>query len=641
MSAPTYGPPSKEELPNSLLNELPINPSEMLNYADQAIGASFSYMSQLGLTTAEIIPPSIVPVFPQGASAPALAISPPPTLAPITVSPPNMPSALGASISIDAYLPEAFDDNPPELVYGAAPSAPLDTLPDAPSVDTAYVMPELSVVLPSAPSLMTLTTHTYDGIVLPTVDENVPELIAIAPSVVPYQPGTGYSSILLSNLRDKLLDRLQNGGTGLNPDAESQIWDRERQREAIAYQDALDDLERMETLGYAFPPGIYMDARLKINTEMRARTISLGRDIMIKQAELELEGLNKSLDLAVGLESQLMNYTNSVEQRLFESCKYATEAGISIYNAKVQAYAAYLDAYKTKIDIYKAKIEAEMMKVEAYKAAIQGELAKAQVNTALVDQYRTQSEVALSAVEVFKARVDAIRSKAEIEKLKIEVFGEQVKAYTAKIGSYTAGVEGFRAMIQAEATKQDAYRSKVAAYSARVEAATKIADAKIEEYKGRIQAKVAEWEGYKAAFSGEAERAKALAASNSAIADAYKAEATANAAYNETLTKQWQVAIDQAQRVTEIGVAAAKSNADLYITARSLALDAAKVGAQVSAQISAAALNAINYSYSTSLGWSSSNSYNASDSFSNSFSNATSNVTSDQTSNIYQYVINA
>jgi hypothetical protein len=120
---------------------------------------------------------------------------------------------------------------------------------------------------------------------------------------------------------------------------------------------------------------------------------------MIKQAELAYQATGKTVDrkaLRSSLRASSMDIANLVEQRLFEATKYATEAGIAIYNAQVQAYAAYLDAYKTKVQIYTAQVQAEIARVEAFKAEVQAELAKAQINHELVEQYKAQVEAALS-----------------------------------------------------------------------------------------------------------------------------------------------------------------------------------------------------------------------------------------------------
>ena len=158
-----------------------------------------------------------------------------------------------------------------------------------------------------------------------------------------------------------------------------------------------------------------------------------------------------------------------------------------------------------------------------------------------------------------------------------------------------------------------------------------VAQRDLKAFEGQLAAKNAEYDGYKAAVSGEAARVDAIAKTSGVQADAYKSRVESIGAYNETLTKQWAATIDQQERIAEIGVSAAKANAELYITTRSLALDAAKTGAQVAAQIGAAALNAVNYSSSVS----SSKSYGESNSASNSGSNSDS--TSTGTSTSYNY----
>ena len=611
------------------------SPDQAINFAQQAANTAYSYMNQLGLVTAGLAPPVITPVYPTAPTAPAALTTAQPSIQPVLVTPPQPPVPLSAELNIDTLLPDTFDENPPVLMFGDAPAPFAEPAPDAPGVDTSYVMPELDLNLPAVPNLLTLDIGRFDGVSLPTLDEAVPELTAVAPTVVDYVPGAYYTSSLLSGLQATLLDRITNGGTGIPAAAENAIWDRQREREFIAGDDAIRDLERMESMGFAMPPGVYLDARLRVNTEMRARQISLGREIMIKQAELEMENIRQSLTVATQLEGTLVSYNNQVEQRLFEASKYATEAGIEIYNAKVRAYGAFLDAYKTKVAIYEARIRGELAKVEVYKAQLQAEEAKAQINNALVQQYKVQTDAALANVEVFKARVLAIQSKAELEKLKINIFGEQVRAYTAKISAYTAGVEGFRATVQAEGAKQEAFKAQVAAYAAKVDAVVKVIDARIEEYKGKVMAKTAEWEGYKAAYQGEASRAQAITSGNQSLIEGYKAEVASVTGYNEVLTKQWQVSIDQAQRTSEIAVAAAKANGELYMTSRALALDAAKVGSQVSAQIAAASLNAVNYSYSNTFGYSAAASNSSSNAFSQSFNN--SDVTSSSTSSSTNY----
>ena len=604
------------------------SPDGIIALANNQIAATNGYIISLSTIASGLIAPMITPVFPAGPSAPALSTPALPAFSNIAWVSPDAPAAFTDVLDTSTLFPAPFDTSPPTIVFSPVPTAFSGSAPTSPGVNFNFADPTLTVSLPIPPSLLSLSVGTFGGVTLPTIDPNaLVSLTAVAPSIREYTPGSKYTSTLLQALQTTLLTRITTGGTGLSPDVENAIWDRGREREAKSRSDALKDLDKMEFLGFTLPTGLYLDARLKVTTESDFVNRGLSREIMIKQAELEQENVKQALATATQLEGQLISYTNQVEQRLFDSTKYATEAGISIYNAQVQAYAAYVEGYKTKVQIYEAQVRGELAKVEVYKAQVDAEQVKASINTALVEQYKASANVAMINVEIYKAQIAAIQTKAEIEKTKIEAFGEQIKAYVAQINAYTAGVEGYRASLEAEKTKQQVYQSQVDAFSARVGAAAKQADVKIAQYQGRIAAKNIELEGYKAKISGEVAKVQAIAATNSTIADTFKIQVASISAFNDTQTKQWQVALDQSQRVAEIGVSAAKANGELYISARSLALDGAKVGAQVSAQLGAAALNAVNWSTS----FSNSNSSSLSDSYSNGYSK------SDSTSTAYNY----
>jgi hypothetical protein len=575
------------------------NPAGISAYAEQQTNAANTFLLRLGDAAANLIPPTIDPVFPTGPTAPALTTPAPPELQPVVWTAPDAPPVFTGDLNVDDLMPEPFDDDPPALVFGSAPTF-TDVAPDAPGIDTSFEMPTLDVSLPAAPDLLSLSVVPFDGITIPEIDFTVPELTIEAPSIREYVPGAQYTSALLTSVRASLQDVIDNGSTGLDANVENAIWDRGREREARSRADSLRELDRFEEMGFGLPPGVFVDARIKITTESDFTNRGISREIMIKQAELAYQAGKDRLDQAIVLEGRAMDYSNAVEQRLFESCKYATEAGVSIYNARVQAYAAFVDAYKAKVAIYEAQVRAELANVEVYKAQIEAEGLKATINRSLVESYQVQVTAALSNVEIYKAQIGGIQAKAEIERNKIMIFGEQVKAFASRVQAYTAGVEGFRATIEAESSKQMAFRSAVDAYSARVTAGTKVIEARIAAFRGQLDANIGRWDGYKAAYQAEAAKAQAISSYNQSLSQEFTAEAGATSAYNDNLTKQWQVALDQAQRVSDIGVNAAKANAELYITARSLVLDAAKVGAQVSAQLGAAALNAINWSQSIS-----------------------------------------
>ena len=243
------------------------NPTGISAYADMQTDAANAYLLRLGDATAGLAPPVISPQFPTGGSAPAISVVPPPTMMEVVWTAPNAPSEFTETLTLDNIMPAPFTEDAPEMFFGTAPADFVGSIPDAPPVDTNWVMPELEMVMPDKPQLLSLNISKFDGLNLPTFDATAPTLDLVAPSIREYVPGAEYTSALLQQLQTSLLERIRDGGTGLNADVENAIWDRGREREARAKRAALDELEKMEALGYSTPPGVYVDARIKIATE--------------------------------------------------------------------------------------------------------------------------------------------------------------------------------------------------------------------------------------------------------------------------------------------------------------------------------------------------------------------------------------
>lgn len=597
-----------------------VDPLSYLFAASSNTASASSFASTLANLAGSLIAPVITPVFPVGPSAPAIGVPTPPSLITFTWNVPGLPSPFNKNLNIDPYLPAPFDDTPPVLKFGDAPKPDYGPVPPTPPINTDFPFPDdPSIIFPAPPSLLSIQSYKFDGVTIPEFSGDISELKIADPTIYTYTPGTGFTSALLTKVLDKLSIRL-DGGTGLSKDVETALWDRARERETKQFEDTRMGLEQMESLGYPFPPGAWLDAQLKLRNEYAANSYGLSREVMIKAAELEQQNVRDALVQANVIESKLIDQYNMIEQRIFDAAKYMTNAAIETYNAKVKAYQSYVEAYRTKAIIYDSKIKGLLATVEVYKTEIQAEEIKAQINTALVQQYKAQIDAQMALVEIFKAELSAIQTKASIEKLKIEIYGEQIKGFVGTVNAYSAQVEGYKAAIGAEETKMQAFKAEVDAYAAQVGAQVKVIDAKIAEYEGWIKAKESEYEGYKAASSGEGARVGAISSFNTSQADLYKGVVSGTSAYNETLTKQWQVAMDQAQRVSEIANNAAKMNADLYMQARGIASEAAKIGAQVYSQLAAACLNAINWSTSYNVSNSGASSDSRSDSYSYSYS---------------------
>ena len=619
------------------------DPNAMYQLSVSMVYAAEQYLGQLGASAASLVPPTINPSFPVISAAPAQAIAPLPTMQAVTWTPPQSPGAFSGTLNTDGLLPGPFQGLAPTLNFGTPPAAFSGQLPAAPAVNLNFQYPTPSIQLPSIPSLLSLDTILLPSVSIPTFTASVPTLSAGAPTIRNYTEGPLYASDLLSQVEDNLTRALADGSwTGLPAAAEGGLWDRGSDREFRAQADALADLDRMESLGYAFPPGVWLDARIKIQTETDNTRTALSREIMVKQAELTLENITKARSEAVQLEGKLIDYTNQVAQRTFDSCKYVTEAGVQIYNAAVEGFKASLEGYRTQATVYEAQIRGLEATVKVYQAEIEFERTKAEINTALINQYKTEVDAAMATLKITELQVEIIKTQAEVEKIKVEVFGSEVQAFASTVNAYTAQVGAYKTQVEAQGAIEGVYKTQAEVYGTLVQSGTAAINAKVADYKGRIEAYTAQIELYKSQIQSMIGQAQAANFYNTSQAEVYRAEVASLQSYNEVLTKQWEAAVSEGTNIAQVAVKAAEANGQLYISSRSLALDASKVGAQVCAQLGAASLNAIHWSSSVSSSQSESNSnsnsysQSQSNSYSQSNSNSNSNVNQTTNSNVSQ-----
>jgi hypothetical protein len=176
-----------------------VGPEEFLAYAYRETDAANSFLLKLGSLAGSLTPPTINPNFPSSPAAPPLSLPAPPVGASIVWTAPSLPSAFSGSITVDDILPAPFEDDPPTLVFGVAPAAFTDIAPDAPGIDINFDIPDLTVDLPAAPSLLSINVTKFDGVNIPTLDVTIPELTIDAPSIREYTPGAQYTSGLLTS----------------------------------------------------------------------------------------------------------------------------------------------------------------------------------------------------------------------------------------------------------------------------------------------------------------------------------------------------------------------------------------------------------------------------------------------------------
>ena len=493
----------------------------------------------------------------------------------------------------------------------ASPIAPLDTIGSAPTPPTDFtgVAPVPTYVLnppvaPTAPTPVMPNEPTFLPINMPVFSDVAPSYVPdytnfnlITPDITPYiEPDTGIVASLQAH-RGLLISRITNGGTILPPAVEQGIWDRARDRE---WNDALnaerDAIRQDAANGFALPSGALQAKLMKVRTDFAGKIITVSRDIAIKQAEMEVDNINKAYEQMTQLEGQLVQADIAMKANALAAARYATESAVQIFDAQVKGYMASLDARKISVQIYQAMMEAFTARVNAYKAQIDGEKAKSEYNRDLVAMYESEIRAEIAKLDIFKTQVMAMDASVRVEEFKIRQFESQIGAFTAQVNAYTAQVSGKNAEAQNYGERVRAFQSRVGAYAAEVGAYTSKYTANVEVYKSLIQADLAKTDMYKARVEAQGIKSQAELGYASVLQHSASTYAGAMASYNEVLVKEWEAATQSHFTAQTILANTTKMNTDTMQTARAMSLDAAKAGAQVYAQLTGSALNMVHYS---------------------------------------------
>lgn len=514
------------------------------------------------------------------------------------VEPGGQPVPLTASM--DDVQIDDFDIPLPALDFGQAPELTIGQAPVLPQVRDVAIPDAPDITLPDAPQFLQLQTHSFGGVNLHEdwLDklDDIPELSILQPAPFAYSPGARYASQLLDNLKATLNARIQ-GGTGLVPAVEQQIWDRSRDREThLALAREQEVLRGAEALGFPLPSGVLAGQLADARREYHDKLSGLSRDIAIKQAELEQANMRESIQFALQLETTLLEDCYKLEMLAFEAAKTAADNAIAAHNAALEHFKALLDGYRAYATAYETVIKAELNKVEVFKALLAAEETKANINKSLVDRYKAQIEGSMAAVEIYKARVGAAQTLVELERARIQAGGEQVRAFVATVNAETAKADIYKARVGAEATKVEAVGALARAYGSKVGAQAERARVEVAKFQAHVAAKSLEWDGWKARLSAATARIEAAARRASIMVDGYRAGAAAAEAQATSYMRRWEADVKQYEASQELTFRVAQANAQAVQHANDARMEAAKVMLATSMQKVASSWSAVSAS---------------------------------------------
>ncbi len=566
-------------------------------YATAATARAETFISVLNDLAASLQAPSLTldATWPE---APALAAP-----ASVTISAPGVTFPT-SDVGLAPTAPDV------DFTTGSAPSEPSLTTysftpgaaPDRPALDalTGVTLPNSldAWTPPNPPALLSINIAPFGGVDMHAdwadrLDAIPDDLVLAAPTAFEAPQTVRYSSGLLQDMTDLLRQRAV-GGSGIAPAVEQAIWDRGRSREAgVAEANVAEVTRNAESRGFMIPTGAFHAQLREAQRTLLGKLAEYSREVAIKQAELEQANAKHAIEQGIALETQLIRYTNDIEQRTFDAAKFAASNAVEIYNAVVGKYRVLLEKYSTYASIYRSLIEGEKAKVDVYRATIDAERAKVDINRSLIDEQKVQIDVRNSYVALYRAELEAVQAVLAADKLKIEAFGERVRAYTAEISAETARVGIFKAQVESNVALADVYKTRVQAYATALDANSSAAKARAEVYDSQVRAFASLAQGYAIRVGAEAEKVKSYLGIEGLKVDVAKLETERSTSNNQLQIENYKALLGYYDMSKQVALQQAKVLSDNYFALKAIVADASKVWAQVNAQMAASAYGTI------------------------------------------------
>jgi hypothetical protein len=154
---------------------------------------------------------------------------------------------------------------------------------------------------------------------------------------------------------------LTEGGTGIAPSIEAQIWDRDRAR-VLKEAQRLED-ETVQTWAarrYPLPPGAATYQVLQVRKDASDKIAAASRDVAIKQAELEIANVRFAVENAIKLYGTAMGAATEYIKALAIGPNSAMQVIPSITDSQSKLIGAASDYYRARISAEELRMKAKL-----------------------------------------------------------------------------------------------------------------------------------------------------------------------------------------------------------------------------------------------------------------------------------------
>ena len=154
----------------------------------------------------------------------------------------------------------------------------------------------------------------------------------------------------LKKAQQWVCDTLTKGGTGIHPDVEDQIWQRDRARVLQDVKRAGDEvIATFAARGFPLPPGAAAHQLALVQQDGQNKISQASRDVAIKQAEIEIENVRFAVERAIALYQTAMSAAMEYVKALAIGPQLAAQVLPSITDSQSRLISAASDYYRAQL----------------------------------------------------------------------------------------------------------------------------------------------------------------------------------------------------------------------------------------------------------------------------------------------------
>lgn len=216
----------------------------------------------------------------------------------------------------------------------------------------------------------------------------------------------------LAKAQQWMCDVLDNGGTGINPAVEDQIWQRDRARILREGRRARDEvINTFASRGFPLPPGAMQHQIHLTQQVVQEQTAEGSRARAIQQAEIEIENIRFCVEQALNYRVQSIQAAGDYIRTLALGPQIAVQLATSSADAQAKLIGAASSYFNSRIRLEEMRLEVAKtnatLKLDAGKTGVNvyADLIRSKASTiaSVAQSLGAQAAAALNAVHASAA----------------------------------------------------------------------------------------------------------------------------------------------------------------------------------------------------------------------------------------------